>query len=129
MLFTSPAARLTVGMVVTTPAVSVAKPCAPRKPSAEAVIPYVPAGAVRLKVPSALATTVAATELSGLYKRMVTGLLASTCPVTTGADKGVGVGVGVSSFPLIVRIAGPRDKILVRTPSPLETRAVHSMED
>lgn len=123
---TSPAARLTSGMVVMLPAVSVAKPWAPRNPSAEAVIPYEPAGAVRLNVPSALAITEAAMELSALSKRMVTGFPASACPFTTGAD--TGVGVGVSAPPLTVRIAGPRDKILTRAPSPLDTRAMHSIE-
>lgn len=77
LLSTSPAARLTRGMVKVLPAVSVAKPCAPRNPSAEAEIPYVPAGAVRLKIPSSTIITLKR-ELSGLYKRMVTGLLAST---------------------------------------------------
>ena len=77
-----------------------------------------------MKVPSALAFSVAASELSALYKRMVTGLLAMTCPVITGAGKGVGVnvgngvdvgaGVGVDTFPFIVRVAAPRDKMLTR---------------
>jgi len=117
LLSTSPAARLTIGIVLTTPSVSVAKPWAPRNPSAAAAIAYVPAGAVRLNVPSALATTDAATELSALYKLMVIGLPAMTCPVTTGAEVGI---------PPTVRLAAPRDKILTRVLLPFETSAVHS---
>ena len=85
-----------------------------------------------MKVPFALAFSVAASELSALYKRMVTGLLARTCPVITGAGKGVGVDVGagvgvcVGIFPM-VRFAAPVDKILIRVLSPFEIRAVHSM--
>ena len=85
-----------------------------------------------MKVPSALAFTVAASELSGLYKRMVTGLLARTRPVITGAGKGVGVNVGrgvgvaVDTFPM-VRLAPPVDGISTRILSPFETRALHSI--
>lgn len=124
LLSTSPAARLTAGIVVTFPYASVVKPCAPRKPSAEAPIRYIPAGAVIVKVPSGLAITVLTMETSPSYKVMVTGLLAITRPVKTGA--GIGVGVGAL---LTVRVAGPRDRIPVNSPSPLETRAVHSTED
>jgi len=86
-----------------------------------------------VNVPSALAVSVVAIELSALYKRMMTGLLARTCPVITGAGKGVevnvgaGVGVSVDTFPM-VRFAAPVDKILIRVLSPFEMRAVHSMD-
>ena len=58
-----------------------------------AITVYVPGEAViRLNVPSALAVTEAAGELSALYKLTVTGLLASTCPVRIDAGTCVSVG-------------------------------------
>ena len=83
-----------VGLVLVFPAVSVVEPCALRKPLAVARTVYVPAGAVRLKVPSTLAVTEAATELSALSKLTVTGLPASTCPVSAPEPAGNEVGVG-----------------------------------
>ena len=59
----------------------VAGPWALRKPLAVASTVYDPAGAVRLKVPSGLAATEVASELSVLYRLTVTALLAMTCPV------------------------------------------------
>src|SRR5512146_1054836 len=94
----SPASRLIVGIVLVVPGLSAAGPCAPRKPSAVARMVYSPEGAVRLNVPSALATTEAATELSALSKVIVTGLTASTCPVSVPfMGMGVEVGVGEAS--------------------------------
>ena len=74
-----------------------------------------------LKVPSGFAVVLAAIELSGLYKRIVTNLLANTCPVSV-ADAGTVVGV---ANPFMVRVVG-MDNIFSRIPCPLETRAVHS---
>ena len=138
----SPAGKVTVVIVRVVPFVSVMEPCALRNPLAVAVIVYVPAGTVKMKVPFELAFSVTASELSALYKRMVTGLLAITCPAITGAGKGVGVdvgngvevgsgvevdvNVGVGTLPT-VKVAAPVDGILTRVPFPFETRAVHSI--
>lgn len=84
-----------VGRVLAAPPVIVTEPCALRKPLAVAKTVYVPAGACRLKVPSGLAFTVAANELSALYKLTVTGLLASTSPVRDPEGIGVGDASGV----------------------------------
>jgi hypothetical protein len=92
----SPASRLIVGSVLVDPAVSVTEPSALRKPLAVAIAVYVPAGAARLKVPLALATTDAASVSSALYRRTVTGLPASTCPVNVPAGRGVGEGEDVA---------------------------------
>src|SRR5258705_13065380 len=91
----SPANRLIVGMVLAEPPVIVTEPWALRKPLAVATTTYVPAGACKVKVPSELAFTVAANELSVLYKLTVTGLLAFTCPVRDPGGIGVADAVGV----------------------------------
>ena len=64
--------------------------------SAVAKIVYVPAGACRVKVPSGLTSTEAASVLSTLYKLTVTSLLASTCPFSEPTGKGVGDASGVN---------------------------------
>ena len=78
------------------PEVRVTDPCALRKPLATASMLYVPAGAVRLKVPSGFAATDATTELFTSNRLTVTGLLASTCPVNEPTGKGVGDASGVN---------------------------------
>jgi hypothetical protein len=82
-------------MVLLPALVTVTEPCALRKPLAVANTVYVPPGTVRLKVPSGLAVTDPANVLSGLYKLTVTGLLASTCPLTEPTGSGVGDATGV----------------------------------
>lgn len=127
----SPAGKVTLGMVVMFPAIRLAVPCALKKPSALAVMTvYIPCGAVRLKEPSALARVEAINELLGSYRRTVTGLLAKTCPITTGAEEGVGeaIGVGVIIAPDTDKFAGTWG-ISVKRLSPLETRAVHTTVD
>ncbi len=84
-----------VGMVLAEPPVIVTEPCALRKPLAVATTTYVPAGACKVKVPSELAFTVAANELSVLYKLTVTGLLAFTWPIRDPVGIGVADAVGV----------------------------------
>src|SRR5258706_5377284 len=82
LLSISPANRLMVGMVLAEPPAIVTEPWALRKPLAVATTTYVPAGACKVKVPSELAFTVAANELSVLYKLTVTRLLSFTCPLS-----------------------------------------------
>lgn len=53
---------------------------------------YVPAGAVRLKVPSPFATMEATSAPPVSYKPTAIGLPASTCPVTVPSGLGVAVG-------------------------------------
>jgi len=96
----SPANKVMSGNVTTLPPVNVTEPSALRKPSEMADMVYVPVAVVKPKVPSALAVPEPATELSGLSKTTMTGLLASTFPVTvpvvgTGVAEGVKVNVGV----------------------------------
>ena len=115
----SPANRLIVGIVLAPPAVSATGPWALRNPLADAAMLYVPAGTVRLNVPSGLAVTDAASELSALYKPTVTGLLARTCPVSVAAGSGVGeatgvdvnVGVGETSGVNVCEAVGVGDSI------------------
>ena len=97
LLTISPASNVTLGWVVVLPAVNVTEPRAPRNPLAMAVTVYVPAGAVRLNVPSKLAVTDVTGALFVSYRVTVTGLLAFTCPVSVpfGRDVGVGEGSGV----------------------------------
>src|SRR5262245_3649836 len=111
LLSISPANRLAVGIVCVASAFSVTDPWALRKPAAVATTLYVPGGAVRLKVPSALAATDATRLFSLLYKSTPTGLLANTCPVSiptpVGRDVVVGdaVDVGVDSIDIGVAVA------------------------
>lgn len=77
-----------------------------------------------LNVPSALAVVEAATVLSGLYKRMTTGLLAMTCPEIKVEEGRVAVGDGM--LPTMVSVS-PMEGMLSNTPCPFETRAVHSI--
>src|SRR5215208_3412397 len=96
LLSISPAKRLMVGCVLVLPAVKVTAPCARRNPLAVARTVYGPAGAVRLKVPLALAVAEVTRVLFASYKLTVTGLLASTAPVRVPPEgKGVEVGVEV----------------------------------
>jgi len=92
----SPASNVTFGNEVVPPLVIVAEPAALRKPGAVATTAYVPAGAVRLKVPSGLAGTDATNVFVASYKLTVTGLVASTCPLSVPAGRGVGEATGVS---------------------------------
>jgi hypothetical protein len=109
---TSPGIRLMVGFVVVVPLVSVTGPCALRKPSADATTVYEPGLKFKLKVPSGFAGIVAARLLSRLYKRIVTGLLAITCPVSwVGALTVVAVTVGVG-VPLRIFTVSPTNAIL-----------------
>ena len=64
LLSISPANKLMVGIMLVAPPLTVTEPWALRKPLAAAVTVYVPAGACRLKVPSGLAATDAASVLS-----------------------------------------------------------------
>src|SRR5215510_7507924 len=91
LLSISPASRSIVGNVVVFPPVMVTEPCALRNPLAVATTLYIPGGAVKANVPSTLAGTDAASVSSTLYKLIVTGLEACTCPVSVPAGKGVGV--------------------------------------
>lgn len=91
LLSISPAWRLIVGSVVVFPLLMVAEPCTLRNPLALATTLYVPGGTVRANVPSGFAETVAANVLSALYKLIVTGLEACTCPVSIPNGKGVDV--------------------------------------
>ncbi len=100
LLSISPASRVIVGIEWTSPAASVMEPRAVRKPGAVAVMVYAPGGNVKPKTPSGLTVPEAASELSGLSKLTVTGLTASTLPVTvpvgaTGVNVGVAVNVAV----------------------------------
>src|SRR5574341_848210 len=91
----SPASSVTLGNEVVPPPVIVAEPAALRKPGAVATTAYVPAGAVRLKVPSGLAGTVATNVLAASYSLTVTSLPAKTCPLRVPVGRGVGEGTGV----------------------------------
>jgi len=96
----SPANRLIVGIALVLPAVSVIEPSALRKPAAVARTVYVPAGALRLNVPSGLTVTDVTNVFTASYKPTVTGLLADTCPVSVpfvgeGVEVEVAVEVGV----------------------------------
>lgn len=95
LLSISPASNVTFGMEVEPPLVIVAEPDALRKPLAVAFTVYVPAGAVRLNVPSGLAGTEATRLFPASYRLTVTGFPAMTCPVNDPAGKGVAVIVGV----------------------------------
>ena len=97
MLSISPANRLMVGIAFAPPLVMTTGFCeALKNPVAVAKIVYVPAGACRVKVPSGLTSTEAASVLSALYKLTVTSLLASTCPFSEQTGKGVGDASGVN---------------------------------
>src|SRR5688572_3660893 len=98
LLSTSPANRVTAGSVTVPPAVSVTAAWALRKPPAVATAAYAPAGAVRLKVPSGLAVTDVTSMLPGLKRLLVTGLPASTFPLSWPAGRGVGEATGVKVF-------------------------------
>ena len=91
----SPANRLIVGIVLVFPAVRVTAPWLLRKPLAVAMTVYGPAGAFRLKVPFAFAVVELISVLLASYKLTVTGLLASTCPVSIPGPVGGWVAVGV----------------------------------
>src|SRR5512143_1009576 len=100
LLTISPAARVTAGFVLVSPAVSVTEPDARRKPSAVATTVYVPAGAVRLNVPSGFGVTDVTAALLASYRVTVTGLPSWTSPVRvpvvgTGVEVGVGDSRGV----------------------------------
>ena len=108
LLSISPACRLTVGIVVVFPLLTVAEPSTLRNPLALATTLYVPGETVKANVPSGFAETVAANVLSALYRLTVTALEAFTCPViipngkgvdvadATGVEVNVGAGVAVS---------------------------------
>src|SRR6266508_6330630 len=129
LLSISPAAKLIVGIVVVFPAVNVIEPWALRKPLTVAVTVYIPAGALRLNVPSVLAVTDMTSVFVASYKLTVTGLLASTCPVSapvvgTGVavgvavnvDVGDAVGVGDSTVVVAVGVAiGSASRVYVAT--------------
>src|SRR4026208_2425378 len=112
-----------VGSVLEPPEVKLTEPCALRKPLATAITLYVPAGAVRLNVPSRLAVTVSASVSSKLYKFTVTGLLASTCPVSWPTGRGVGdtsgvdVNVGVADTSGVEVKLGSAVEVAVADPS------------
>ncbi len=91
----SPASNVTLGMVVVPALVIVAEPAALKKPGAVATTAYVPAGAVRLNVPSGLAGTVATNVLVLSYNLTVTALPARTCPLRVPAGNGVAEGTAV----------------------------------
>ena len=90
----SPASKVIFGIVLLLPPVSVTKPWALRKPLAVARIVYVPAEAVRVNVPLVLAAAEVTSVLVASYKLTVTGLPASTCPVTIPEPPGMEVDVG-----------------------------------
>ena len=97
LLSMSPGNNVIVGFEVVPPAVIVTGPMALRKPRAWATILYVPAGAVRLNVPSGFANATATGLLSGSNRSRMTGLPASTSPVivpVVGTDVTVAVGDG-----------------------------------
>jgi hypothetical protein len=83
-----------VGLVVLLPEVSIAGPSALRKPGAVARTVYVPAGALRLKVPSVLASTDVTRVSVTSYRPTVTGLPANTSPLRVPFGRGVAVSVG-----------------------------------
>ncbi len=94
----SPASSVIAGFAVVSPAVRVTEPAARRKPSAVATTVYVPAEAVRLKVPSVFAVTEVTSVFSALYRLTVTGLPACTSPVSVPVvGRGVEVGVADAS--------------------------------
>lgn len=97
MLSISPANRLIVGIVLVFPAVNVVEPWLLRKPLAMATTVYVPGGAFKLNVPFVFAVTEVTSALVASYRPTVTGLLASTCPVSMPCVAGVEVGVAVSA--------------------------------
>ena len=74
------------------PSKSVTLACAFKCPSAEATTVKVPAGAIKLKDPSGFVMAVAASDVSGFNKLIVTGFFAITWPVNIGAERGVAVG-------------------------------------
>src|SRR5215216_3162900 len=101
LLSISPGSNEMVTFEVTPPAVIVTGPIALRKPGAWATRLYAPAGAVRLKVPSASANARATGQLSALNRSRMTGLPASTRPVIvpvvgTDVELAVGDGPGVA---------------------------------
>jgi len=98
---------------------------------------YAPALVDRLNVPSVFVDVEAASEVSGLYKLIVTPLLARTCPVSSGDDDGedggdeedddevgAGAGAGAEVVSRTVRLMGT-ESISVRALFPMETRAAH----
>src|SRR6266498_533493 len=91
----SPASRVMVGRELLLPAPIAMDPCAARKPLAVARALYVPAGAVRLNVPSRFAVTDVTSVFVASYRLTVTGLPARTCPVSVPFGRGVDVGEGV----------------------------------
>src|SRR6185503_18511717 len=95
-----------VGFVLVLPPVIVAEPSAMRNPLALAVIVYVPAGAVRLKLPSGSAV-MEVTSVSAAYRLTVTGLLARTCPVRLPSVGAVGVGEPTGADPVAVGAGEP----------------------
>jgi len=89
----------------------------------------------RLNVPSVFADVEAASEVSGLYKLIVTPLLARTCPVSigdagedgddeAGVEVGAGAGAGTEAGSIMVRLMGT-ESISVRALFPTDTRAAH----
>src|SRR5688572_24149546 len=109
---TSPATNLVGGCVLVLPPTIVAAPSVLRWPLAEARMPYLPAGAVKLKVPSALAVTEVTNESSRLYSSSVTGLPANTCPVRVPVV-GMGVAVGVGEPPGVGELIGGSCGVIV----------------
>lgn len=95
LLSISPASKVTFGFVVVLPGFNTAEPCALRKPLAVANTVYVPAGAVRLNVPSKLAVTEVISVFPASNKLTVTGLEAITCPFNVPFGRGVGDAMGV----------------------------------
>ena len=89
----SPASKSMVGFVLVLPPIRLAEPWALRKPLAVATTVYNPAGAVRLKSPFWSALT-DVTRVFPLYRLTVTGLPASTFPVSVPFGRGVAVAVG-----------------------------------
>ena len=90
----SPGVNAIVGLVVVAPGFNTAEPCAVKKPLANAITVYDPAGAVRLNVPSGFAVT----EVMSVVpenKLTVTGFDAVTVPVSVPFGRGVGEASGV----------------------------------